>query len=319
MNTLFRPTLLALNLAAAAAAQAQVTLPVKSLNSLEVQALPAVWLEPGPSQPFRFASAVRTSAYGLGSNDWKVQRSSSSNAAVHQSLPSASPPLLPTWPAGSSVFDFKVQHDHAQAWATMTSSGVPWIWLRGYGDYKAEAVASWNTTVTVPAGGQREVIVRFVLPPTTVSGVTEAQGPNAWRARLRAELLVNGFPAWSTEAVRLHTSASGGAAKPLLQQFGDTLVFPSNDEDTSTTNDSEDGMNGASNKTTIHLSLGLFAPGSVIELSMVHRANVFSQATTGGAHKCKHETYPVDDWFCSGSGVTLNGGTGEAPRIYLKN
>lgn len=318
MNSPLRYPILSLALLAATA-QAQVALPVKVLGSSDLLTLPAVWLEPGAAQPFRFASAVRTSAYNLGSNDWKVQRSSSSNAAVHQSLPAASPPLLPTWPTGGSVFDFKVQHDHAQAWATMSSSGVPWLWLRGYGDYKAEAVASWNTTVTVPAGGQREVIVRFVLPPTSVAGVTEAQGPNAWRARLRAELLVNGFPAWSTEAVRLHTSASGGTAKPLLQQFGDPLALPSNDEDNYPDNDSEDGMTGASTKATVHVSLGLFPPGSVIELSMIHRANVFSQATTGGLHKCKHETYPVDDWFCSGSSVTINGSTGEPPRIYLKN
>ncbi|MBL8333138.1 MAG: hypothetical protein JNM08_08545 [Rubrivivax sp.] len=318
MNTLFRPIAFSLSLLATAA-QADVPLPVKVLTGNDLLTLPAVWLEPGPSQPFRFASAVRTSAYNLGNNDWKVQRSTSGNAAVHQSLPAANPPLLPTWPTGSSVFDFKVQHDHAQAWATMSSTGVPWIWLRGFGDYKAEAVSSWNTTVTVPAGGLREVIVRFVLPPATVSGVTEQQGPNAWRARLRAELLVNGFPAWSTEALRFHTSASGGTSKPLLQQFGNALFFPTNDEDASTTNDSEDGMNGASTKTTVHLSLGLFSPGSVIELSMIHRANVFSQPTSGGSHRCKHDTYPVDDWFCSGSGITINGSTGEAPRIYLKN
>lgn len=316
MNPL-RFTVLAVALLAGASASAQIDLPVRAMASGELGSLPATWLEPA-THPFRFASAVRTSAYNLGSNDWKVQRSTGGNAAVHQSLPSASPPLLPTWPAGTSVFDFKVQHDHAQAWATMTSAGVPWIWLRGYGDYKAEAVASWNTTVTVPPGGLREVIVRFVVPPVVASGVTEAQGPNAWRSRFRAELLVNGFPAWSTDATRFHTSGSGGASKPLLQLFGDPLIWPTNDEDASATNDSEDGMLGASTKATIHLSLGLFAPGSVIELSMIHRANVFSQPTTGSQHHCKHDTYPVDDWFCSGSGVTMNASTGEAPRIYLK-
>lgn len=303
----------AFTIAIATPAAAQVAIGVKTLNQTEILQLPAQWHEPA-NHAFSFAAAVRTSATGFASNGFKVKRSTSSDAAVYQSLPAATPPLLPGFPSSSAIFDFKTVHDHAQAWATMTSNGVPWIWLRGFGDYKAEATASWNTTITIPAGSQREVVLRFVVPPAGVNGTTEAEGRNAWRARLRAELLVNGAPAWSSEALRLRVDGSGSANMTLLQQFGDELGFATNDEDTSTSNNSPASPIDKTTKLTLYLSVGRFDPGAVVTLSMIHRADVFSEPTGGGLHKCREKS---NEWFCSGSSVTIDGSTAEAPRIYL--
>ena len=229
----------------------------------------------------------------------------------------------PTAPAGASLLDFIGIGDHAQAWATMTAEGVPHLWARGYGQFTVDATASWTTTVTVPAGGSRELVLRFVIPPALVNGDTEQQSIARWRSRLRAELLVNGFPAWSTEAMRLtldpKTQSNSLVQTLVLQQFGSPLSFGTDDEDASTANDSNAGsVNSASAKRTVHLSLGRFNPGTVVDLAMVLRGSALTVPELGGGtdHRCDYSSAQAR-WFCSRGSVSLAGAAGDGPRIYL--
>jgi hypothetical protein len=308
-----------------APALADTPLPVKEMSNAEIGALSGLpYLSP-TNQAFRMAAAVQVSAHGQGTPQQAVQRSSGAVAAVYRSLPAQAspPPLLPPMPAGASLFDHAQTGDHAQSWATMTADGKPSLYARGYGEFGAEATASWTTSLVVPAGGSREVVLRFVLPPASVAGYTEQQGIARWRSRLRGEVLVNGFPAWSTEAIRLtidpKVQNNNLSETIVLQQYGHALAFPTNDEDGDAGNDSSAAtVNGTSTQRVVHLSLGRFNPGATVDLSMILRASTLTvpAAPNGTDHRCKYSN-PAARYYCSRGGVTLNGGSGEPPRIYL--
>jgi hypothetical protein len=53
-----------------------------------------------------------------------------------------------------------------------------------------------------------------------------------------------------------------------------------------------------------------------VDLSMILRAAAYTRPTSGGSHKCK-KNFQTDGWFCSRGTATMNGTTGEPPRIYL--
>jgi hypothetical protein len=322
--TSFQALPLLLALVAATPALAQNTLPIKKLNSSEIAALPTSWLSPA-NQPFRMAATVRTSVPEKSATATsQTKRANGAVAAVYTGLPATATQLLPTLPTtANGLFSFDTTGDSAQSWATMTADGVPHLHATGFGNFTVDATASWSTTVTIPAGGARQVVVRLVVPPTTVAGATEQQGPAAWRSRIRGELLVNGYPAWSTESLRLTTDSVPGNKIIVLQQFGDPLFYGGvDDEDTlladgGMNNDSNAGsVNTPSNKYQLYLNLGTFNPGAVVDLSMILRASSYTQATSGGAHKCKKNT-ATNGWFCSRGTATVKGDTGEPPRIYL--
>lgn len=312
-------------------ARGATALPVKTLSNAEIGALSGMpYLSP-INQPFRMAAGVKVAAHDKGTPAQAVARKSNgSDAAVYRGLPASSPnpPLLPTWPAGTALLDFIPTGDLAQAWATMSATGQPYLYATGYGEFSVDASASWTTSLTIPAGGSRELVVRVVIPPVGLAGATEQEGIARWRARLRAELLVNGFPAWSTESMRLalnpHLLGGGLAETLVLQQFGDPLSFPTNDEDTplaqgGLNNDSNSGnVSGTSAPRTLHVSLGRFAAGTAVDLSMILRATALStpKLTGGTDHRCKYSN-SLARYFCSRGTVTVNGSSGEAPRIFL--
>ena len=314
------PLLLAL---AAAPALSQTELPIKKLSPSGVLTLPTTWLDPS-NHPFRMAATVRTSVPEKSTSATsQTQRANGAVAAVYTGLPAAATQLLPTQPTtANGLFSFATTGDSSQSWATMTANGVPHLHATGFGNFTVDATASWSTRVTVPAGGARKLVVRLVIPPTSVSGNIEPDGAAAWRSRIRGELLVNGYPAWSTEALRLTTNHVSGTNVTVLQQFGDPLSYGVDDEDLPQANggldnDSNDGsINSPSAKSTLHLELGTFNPGSVIDLSMILRAAAYTQATSGGSHKCR-KNFQTDLWHCSRGTATVKGDTGEPPRIYL--
>jgi hypothetical protein len=207
----------------------------------------------------------------------------------------------------------------------MTADGIPYITLTGYGEFQAEATAAWTTRVTVPAGGSgREVVVRFVIPPVGVSGRTQQQGEALWRSRLRADLLVNGFPAWSAQAIRLTVNAQPLDDFIVLQEFGSPLGFPTDDEDLPADqggppNDSSIGnINSPSMVKTVYLTLGRFDPGAVVDLSMILRGTAltapFYPSGGGVKHRCKDIG---GEYECTRGSVSVKGADGQAPRIYL--
>lgn len=280
----------------------------------------------GPANhPFQFSAAVKVYALGKGSAS-SVKHRDGSTAAVYRGKPAASPAeYLPNVLNDGPLIDFANLGDLTQAWATMDADGVPHLRATGYGDASAEAMATWTTTVTVPANaGQRKVVVRFVLPPVSVSGNTEFEGQDLWRSRLRAELLVNGYPAWSTEAIRYNGTGSNPSATQLdmaLQTFGQPLKFPTDDTDADIGNDTTtQNRHHPTTAKEVYVTLGYYPAGSVIDLAMVHRANAHTVPSAPGLsdNKCIWKS-AMQRWFCSQAAVSVTGGAADSgPRIYLE-
>ncbi|NRF71839.1 hypothetical protein HLB44_33120 [Aquincola sp. S2] len=321
-------TLAAALAAACAAAHADVPLPVHVLSSAETGALSGMsYLSPA-NQTFHVAAVSHGSAYNKATIGVLAQRKTGTHAAVYRGTPVTSPALYPTGPSASDMLDFITTGDLSQSWATMTADGIPYLRVTGFGEFMADASASWNTRLTLPAVGSREVVLRFVIPPVSVAGATEQEGIAHWRARMRADVLVNGYPAWSTEALRLtldpKIAYSNLNETIVLQQFGDALSFPTNDEDTplangGPNNDSGPGnVSNASTKRTVYLSLGRFDANAVVDLSMTLRASATSVPKSSGLtdNRCKY-SQQLDRYFCSRGSVSVDGSAGEVPRIYL--
>lgn len=283
-------------------------LPVRALTPTEIAALAGMpFLDPG-NQPFLMTAGATASAFNKISTQG-AQRALGGTAAVYRGAPTTTVPVLPPMPPAEALLDMIKIGDSAQSWATMTAQGVPHVFATGFGAFNADATAAWNTSITVPAGAAgRELVLRLVLPPLSVAGATEQDGQARWRARLRAELLVNGFPAWSAEAFRftLDPSKSASSNEPLLlQQFGAALPLPA-------------VGNGQtlSLPTVVHLTLGRYNPGAVVDLSMVVRGTAVTvpQLPGGTDHHC---AWNGTRYFCTRATVVVDGATGEPPRIYL--
>ena len=314
----------AIVLAACGNAEAQIELPVSSLTTSQLAALPGYPKFEPANHPFRFAATANATAHDKASNGQKTERKNGTAASVYSGAPNTSPTKLPTWPSGSSLLDFISEGDLGQSWAYMGSTGIPSLFVTGRGEFLADAAASWSTTITIPADGSRELAIVFIVPQMTVAGSTEDDRRARWRARLRAELLVNGYPAWSHEALRLTMDPNqnpGGINEPVvLQTFGNSVTWPTNDEDNDSTNNSIPGnVNGKSSKRTVQLSLGRFAAGAVVDLSMMIRASATTAPITSGGTSNRCLWKNVDNrYFCSQGGATVKGTDGgEAPRIYL--
>jgi len=265
------------------------------------------------------AAHTRATAYGKPGPVSAVQRKAGATASTYS--------VLPATPQGQ-VPDFIKVGDSAMASASMTPSGVPTLQLSARGDFHAEAMASWHTTLVIPADGPREVFLKLMVPPAHVGGEIEQDHPHRWRARLRAEMLVNGFPAWSTEALRLRTEwrACIGLAcqkteiaeETALVQYGTPLTFPTNDEDTSTANDSnnKDDRAKASARKTVHLSLGRHAAGTRLNLAWMLRGTVWSEPmlANGSDHRCLWND-AMRRYFCSKADLSLHGDITDVPEV----
>lgn len=301
------------------------------LTPLEAGAIDGFQGVPQADLNLRASAAVSVWAHNRGPLQRAVQRSNLGvDAAVYASVPWAAAPMLPA-DVAPHVHDFIVKGNTAQAWATMTAQGVPHLHVVGHGDFRADATAAWTGRFTLGGSTSKEVVLRFTVPPTEVSGDTEAEGPAWWRARMRTDVLVNGFPAWSTEALRLRADPllPGQVGAPptlaLLQTFGDPLTFPSNDEDLplpmgGPANDTSGAnMSLPSASRTVHLSLGRFNPGQTIELQMIVRGTAFTEPTSHSIqaapdHRCRER--PDGGWFCSRGTVSVRMGNG-APQVTL--
>ncbi len=314
---------------AAGTASAQTALPVETLNAAQQAAIDGLAGYKTPANhPFRMAAMVRLSAYGVADPKLVVKRSNSAEAAVYGNrvtgLSSGQVPMLPSWPSEGSLLDGWQRSDLSQGWSTMTERGLPYLYLQGYGSFSAEGSATWNTTVSVPAGNaSQEVVVRFVVPPAAVHGLTDRNALALWQSRVRADLLVNGYPAWSSQANRFNVRPStfnGPLVEDLwLQQFGQRLSFPTDDDDAASANDSTDTSSiiQPSAKKTVYLSLGRFAPGATLELSMILRGAVSTRPHRADS-TARCQTYPPSGYSCTRATMTLRSDSvSDAPRIYL--
>ncbi len=317
--------------AASAHAQTSTALIAQTLSTAEQAEVDGMSVYKTPANhPFRMAALVNIAAYGLATSPKQVvKRSSGAASAVYSGLVSgysaSTPPLLPTWPSDSTLYTGTERSNLAQGWATMTDTGVPYLYLQGYGDFSSEGTAAWTTTVMVPAGNvSQQVVLRLVIPPATVDGLTDRSAVALWRSRIRAELLVNGYPAWSSEASRFNvdpSTVSGQVSETLLlEKFGKPLSFPTNDDDAGSSNDSltAGAIAQASEKKTVYLSLGRFQPGATLELAMILRGTAHTKPryVNGVTHRC--QGLEAGHYACSRGTLTLKGeGAADAPRVYL--
>jgi hypothetical protein len=242
---------------------------------------------------------LRTAAYAhavaLGqSTDTKVERGLNTTSAVYAgaSVPGALGEVTPTpaetsAPPADQVFDFKESGNSAQSWATMKSNGLPFLHTRVFGQASTRGAAAWTAKLVVP-GGSNNMYVRFTVPPVKVTGVNEEDGPSKYQSRVRAELLLNGHPVWTSEAIRFNQFAN----KPVgciyqaeqatrLQTFG--TPFPGLSSMSKET---------ASSTNPVTLALGAFPAGQTLELSLVVRAD-----TSVSGDCC----YKNDEFFCTGA------------------
>lgn len=322
--------------AAAAPAAAQTALVLRTLTPPEASAVDGLASVPQADLNLRTAAAVVISTIDKAQLPNPIRKQSVQrrnlglDAAVYASLPAKTAPLLPAGTA-AYVHDFVKVGDSVQAWATMTAQGVPHLRIVGHGEFAAESTASWTGRYTLAGSTSKELVLRFMVPPTVVDGDTEGDAPAAWRARMRTDVLVNGYPAWSTEALRLRADYSKpnppGPPLPqelaVLQTFGDPLVFPTNDEDLpplqgGPANDTDKtNMANASDARIVHLSLGRFNPGQQVEISMIVRGNAFTEARDASKtdHRCRERPTP-GEWFCSRGSMAVKTGN-MAPTLTL--
>lgn len=137
-----------------------------------------------------------------------VQRMSNQQAAVYAGLAQGGyVPMTAPVPATfgkqptSSMFDFLASGDSAEVWATMNANGMPYLFANAFGTAEATGNATWKAKVAIPAGYQK-LYVRLTIPKVSVGGAAEQDAPARWQARFLAELSLNGYPVWNSEAIR---------------------------------------------------------------------------------------------------------------------
>lgn len=328
LNTLaLRLTLAAAVVAAHTAARAEINLPAHELTFQEIIGMGN--LAPMALPPLKVAAALKVAAYDKGSPQRNAQRNSGGPAALYAGLPAAAQPVAPPMPNSTSEFFFPEIADYAQSWATMTAAGVPYLKVSVAGDASGEASASWTQRIVVPGTGTPEVLLRFTMPSVSVNGRTEENALAQRRARLRADLLVNGFPAWSHEAMRFNFkqrrhSVNGGGLDELpatypavFQSFGALLPYKVNDEDAVSTNDSGSAVDQPAAPRLVILSLGRFPAGSALHLSLALQASALTLPFVPGStdNRCK---FVNNQYACTGAVVTVDGTGGEGPLVYVR-
>jgi hypothetical protein len=221
-------------------------------------------------------------------------------AAISAAYAGASLPVAPTTPPGpatsgtpppDSLFNFQAQGDSAQAWATTTPSGMPFLLVQSFGAGDSAGTASWRARVQMPANATN-LYVQFMLPAVEITGFTEQNGPSNWQSRVRAELQMNGHPVWSTEATRISllnqqptdpTNCSPGLFEKAnyLAPFGATLGLTSD-------------HHVSSPAKTVTLNLGGFPSGQTVEVALIVRSD--AQVLT---HCCKKKVDNETKLFCT--------------------
>src|SRR5262249_48185017 len=198
-------------------------------------------------------------------------------AAVYAeiSLPNAlATPATPATagaPPVSQIFDFKKSGDSAQGWATMTATGMPYVLTRAFGKASASGTATWMAHLVVPTQ-QTDMYVRFTLPRIQVTGTNEADGPSRYQSRFRAELLLNGHPVWSSEAIRVNEFNGNPSYCPSdMSPIHETATFFQNYGSLPAGLSATDKLDWSS-LNVVTLALGSFTAGQALDLSLVVRA-----------------------------------------------
>lgn len=121
--------------------------------------------------------------------------------------------------------DFTEAENTAQAWAFMGETAVPALTIVLNGKTSGHATASWRTQYKVLGSGQRSVSLKFRIPEAVMDGRFEFSGKGPHQGRVRVQLLVNGYPAWSSEAIRAAVKNPTSANQWEIDTFGSNWVF----------------------------------------------------------------------------------------------
>jgi hypothetical protein len=168
----------------------------------------------------------------------------------------------------------EINHNSSQAWATMSETGAPFVLTYADGKSQGQAAASWRTLYSVPGTGNRDVYVRFTVPAIRFGGRWEDAAPSLTRGRLRIDFLVNGYPAWFTEAVRWNEQNSGNGDTIRVDTFGNSIGLEGNSFGTP--------QAVLTNPTrVVTVKLGTYPAGKAFDLTMLY------QVEGGGTTECQ--------------------------------
>jgi hypothetical protein len=302
-----------------------VALPARILSPNDAAALPNNAGVTTLPVTFKTAAYVNTSRLGAAPAT-SVQRGDSTTSAVYSGTDGNGPALpqpaqpAPPLPLPGQEYEFKQSADAVQAWATMTSNGVPYIFVRGFGQFSADGHASWRTTLPLP-NGKSKVYLKITVPPVTVFGNVDGSSPALYRARSRAEVLLNGHPIYLGEAIRENeTSDVVPSSYPSNCQFavsekvvhtltfGDSLGFTAGDAPHTT------GQFPSASQ-TVTLLLGTFDNTQPLDVQFLLNAE------TTLLNRCCHmpamNNMPADV-FCSASSAGFDYESGGSPVFYIQ-
>ncbi len=209
-----------------------------------------------------------------------VDRATNDVSAVYVNAYTSSPAvmkndLLPI--KSNELYDFKETGDAVQAFAYMKEYSLPTLQLWALGKTEGFVNASWTTRFENTSGKMQNVYLTFMLPQVKVEGETEQDAPAQWRSRVKVEVMVNGYPAWSTEALRINDLGQAIFNKPyFLGSFGSDISLSES--------------TGTADMQRVTLFLGYFKSGQ--------NANVSLQVS-GEVEVDKPCVFKKEEWFCT--------------------
>lgn len=210
-----------------------------------------------------------------------------------QALQAGEDPGAQAVPPAISSSDF-LYYEHnlnsAQAWATMSATGAPLVQIYADGKSQGKAAASWRTRYIVQGTGNRDVYARFTIPTIRFGGRWSDPAPNLTRGAMRIDFLVNGFPAWFTEAVRWNEKNPTHYDTVRVDTFGHAIGLEGNSL-------------GSNNQILTHASqvvtmkLGTYSAGQHIDLTMLYQVEGRGEGacvTTSGDTYCGNISMRID-------------------------
>ncbi|MFN7935180.1 MAG: hypothetical protein U0R19_17755 [Bryobacteraceae bacterium] len=240
--------------------------------------------------------------------DRKVERLPNQLSAVYSGLAQGSykPATTPekavsAEPPIASRFEFEFSGDAAQAWATMRGNGIPYLHANAFGGADANSNATWKARVVIPAGYQK-LYVKLAIPNVNLEGAAEQDAPARWQAKFLAELSVNGYPVWNSEAIRTSLLKANPSVDipekgTWMSNYGGSLT-----------------VNGDSTAfKEVTLLLGSFTAGQTVDLQFTSRVD--AKVLGACEYKMANGKYR---YFCTRATATVNWNDNAGPmRIYV--
>ncbi len=175
------------------------------------------------------------------------------------------------------AIDFTQAEDTAQGWARMGEAADPALNIALNGLTRGQASASWRTQYQVPGSGKRNVSLKFRIPEAYMDGRFEFSGKGPYQARVKVQLLVNGYPVWWSEADRVAPQNPNNASQYTIDIFGTNWAF-------------DKATEKASGK-WVTAAMGSYDSGQTLDVTLVY----FVEASVG--RKCQ---FAAEMYACMG-------------------